>query len=138
MRLTHWLRPLAACLTRPIRKPRPARRLAVECLEDRSVPAFFTVTTIADGGIGSLRQAILDANAAPGADTIDFALPDGMKEPSGWWTIRRNRPCPPSPTPRPSTAGRRWVRGLALRRRSCSTAVKPVPLMALGSVETTP
>ena len=34
--------------------------------------AGFTVTTLADSGAGSLRQAILDANAAPGADTITF------------------------------------------------------------------
>jgi hypothetical protein len=32
----------------------------------------FTVMNTADGGPGSLRQAILDANANPGADTIDF------------------------------------------------------------------
>ena len=34
--------------------------------------ATFTVTTTDDSGAGSLRQAILDANAAAGADTIDF------------------------------------------------------------------
>jgi len=33
----------------------------------------FTVTTLNSGGAGSLRQAIIDANASPGADTIDFA-----------------------------------------------------------------
>ena len=37
--------------------------------------ATFTVTTTADSGAGSLRQAILDANANPGADTITFAIP---------------------------------------------------------------
>jgi hypothetical protein len=36
--------------------------------------ATFTVTTAADSGPGSLRQAILDANANPGADTIAFAI----------------------------------------------------------------
>jgi hypothetical protein len=35
--------------------------------------ATFTVTTPADGGVGSLRQAILDANANPGVDTIQLA-----------------------------------------------------------------
>ncbi len=34
--------------------------------------ATFTVTTLADSGAGSLRQAITDANGAAGADTIDF------------------------------------------------------------------
>ena len=37
--------------------------------------AAFTVTTTADSGPGSLRQAILDANANAGADTISFAIP---------------------------------------------------------------
>ena len=34
--------------------------------------ATFNVTTTADAGAGSLRQAILDANAAAGPDTITF------------------------------------------------------------------
>ena len=33
----------------------------------------YTVTNTNDSGIGSLRQAILDANANPGADLITFA-----------------------------------------------------------------
>jgi parallel beta-helix repeat protein len=37
--------------------------------------AVFTVTNVNDNGPGSLRQAILDANASPGADTINFNLP---------------------------------------------------------------
>ena len=37
--------------------------------------ATFTVTNTADSGAGSLRQAILDANAAVGADTIEFNIP---------------------------------------------------------------
>ena len=37
--------------------------------------ATFTVTNTADEGAGSLRQALLDANAAPGADTIAFNIP---------------------------------------------------------------
>ena len=35
----------------------------------------FTVTTTADSGPGSLRQAILDANANPATDIISFAIP---------------------------------------------------------------
>ncbi len=36
--------------------------------------ATFTVTTTADTGAGSLRQAILDSNGAIGPDTIDFNI----------------------------------------------------------------
>ena len=39
------------------------------------VAATFTVTNTNDSGAGSLRQAITDANAAPGLDTIDFNIP---------------------------------------------------------------
>jgi hypothetical protein len=39
--------------------------------------ATFTVTTTGDGGPGSLRQAILDANASPGPDEIRFAVGAG-------------------------------------------------------------
>lgn len=48
-------------------------------LEDRTAPATFTVTTNADFGAGSFRQAILDANAAIGADTIDFNIGVGTQ-----------------------------------------------------------
>jgi hypothetical protein len=37
--------------------------------------ATFTVLNTADSGAGSLRQAILDANANPGLDTIAFNIP---------------------------------------------------------------
>jgi trimeric autotransporter adhesin len=42
--------------------------------------ATFTVTTTADNGAGSLRQAIIDANANAGPDVIDFNIaPAGEK-----------------------------------------------------------
>jgi hypothetical protein len=47
--------------------------LSVEPLEDRTVPSTFTVLNLADSGLASLRQAVLDANANPGADLIRFA-----------------------------------------------------------------
>jgi hypothetical protein len=57
--------------------PRSAlRRSYVPCLdvlEDRSVPSTFTVTNLLDSGAGSLRQAILDANATAGAGLVNFA-----------------------------------------------------------------
>jgi len=39
--------------------------------------ATLTVTTTADSGPGSLRQAILDANSGAGADTIEFNISGG-------------------------------------------------------------
>ena len=37
--------------------------------------AAYTVTNTNDSGPGSLRQAIIDANASAGTDTIDFNIP---------------------------------------------------------------
>jgi hypothetical protein len=63
------------------RRPAKPRRLSfrIDALERREVPATFVVTNLLDGPVanandlpGSLRQAIFDANAAPGADTIDL------------------------------------------------------------------
>ena len=54
------------------------KRPAVLCLWLLSPPlvaATFTVTSVNDSGAGSLRQAILDANANPGLDTIGFDIP---------------------------------------------------------------
>ncbi len=39
-----------------------------------SYAAGFTVSNLADSGAGSLRQAILDANANPGPDAVDFTV----------------------------------------------------------------
>ena len=50
----------------------------------------YTVTTTADSGAGSLRQAITDANANPGADTIQFNIVG-----SGVHTITPATPLPP-------------------------------------------
>jgi hypothetical protein len=61
--------------TRP-RGPRPARARflpRLESLEDRTVPSTLPVGNDFDSGPGSLRQAVLDANANPDADTIVFA-----------------------------------------------------------------
>ena len=49
--------------------PRPH---GVEVLEGRELLATFTVTNLNNAGAGSLRQAIIDSNEQPGADTIDF------------------------------------------------------------------
>jgi serine/threonine protein kinase len=48
-------------------------RPEVELLDNRWLPSTFTVNTLADRGDGSLRQAVLDANANPGTDLIRFA-----------------------------------------------------------------
>ncbi len=62
------------------RQDRPSHtvRLPVpELLESRWLMATFLVNNTADSGPGSLRQAILDANAAPGADLINFNIGGG-------------------------------------------------------------
>ena len=51
-------------------------RVDVERLEQRRLLSASTiVTTAADSGVGSLRQAILNANTNPGPDTITFNIP---------------------------------------------------------------
>jgi hypothetical protein len=56
---------------------RVARRPGVEPLESRTLLAVFTVTSTGDSGPGTLRQAILDADASQTteADEIRFDLP---------------------------------------------------------------
>jgi len=51
--------------------------------------ATFTVTNTNDSGAGSLRQAILDANASAGVDVIAFGVPGG-----GVHTITSTSPLP--------------------------------------------
>ncbi len=54
------------------RKRRRAR-LSLETLEDRAVPATFTVTnTNDDGSVGSLRWAVTQANQTAEANTVNF------------------------------------------------------------------
>jgi len=53
------------------------RRLELLRLEERVVPATFTVTNTNDTGANSLSQAILDANASPANDIIDFNFATG-------------------------------------------------------------
>ncbi len=51
----------------------------IEGLERRLLLATFTVSNTGDAGRGSLRQAIADANAAAGADLIQFAIGSGAQ-----------------------------------------------------------
>lgn len=53
---------------------RPTRSHSMEQLEVRCLLSTFTVSNLNDSGAGSLRQAIVDANAATGADVIDFSV----------------------------------------------------------------
>jgi hypothetical protein len=48
-------------------------RLHLEFLDDRTLPSTFTVLNLADSGDGSLRAAVLAAEANPGPDLINFA-----------------------------------------------------------------
>jgi hypothetical protein len=96
-RLSGGVRPRARAAGRPVphpagrprEHPRPPTR--AERLEPRVLLSTYTVVTTADDGPGSLRQAILDANAAPGADEVRFAIPGE----SG--TVHTIRPLSPLP-----------------------------------------
>jgi hypothetical protein len=50
------------------------RRFAVEPLEGRQMLWTFTVTNTLHSGTGSLRQAIINSDAATGPNTINFNI----------------------------------------------------------------
>jgi len=66
--------PTAACNNLPRIRKRPP---LLESLESRELFSTFTVTNTLDSGPGTLRQAITDANANAGLDTIDFHVGGG-------------------------------------------------------------
>ncbi len=66
-----------------------ANGLLLALLASRIAAATFTVTSTADSGAGSLRQAIDDANANVGLDTIAFNIPG-----AGVQTIAPTTPLP--------------------------------------------
>src|SRR5262245_65304514 len=66
--------PVSSILGRGATRGKLSSRLRVEWLEDRTLPATFYVTTTADGGTGSLRDAINQANMDAVTDTIDFSM----------------------------------------------------------------
>jgi titin len=68
----------------------PGSTLGLETLEDRAVPSTFTVTNTNVLGPGSLRQAILDANADTPPSLIRFNIPG-----TGVHTIRPGSVLPP-------------------------------------------
>lgn len=64
--------PHAMRRTRSSRASYSPRGLHLEPLEDRRMLATFSVGNTDDAGVGSLRQAIIDANNSLEADTIEF------------------------------------------------------------------
>src|SRR5947208_2551292 len=85
MLLTSWLSGVRRRISSPMRlsgahcrkkqASSPIIAAAVQVLEDRTLLSS-VVTNTADSGAGSLRQAILDADANPGT-TITFDIPGG-------------------------------------------------------------
>src|SRR5690606_14746899 len=59
----------------PVRIRAGALAIALAAGPAPSQAATFVVTNTGDAGAGSLRQAILDANANPGLDQIHFNIP---------------------------------------------------------------
>ena len=68
------MNPLASLFRRRVTCRRRSTPLRAEALEPRTLLATFTVTNLLNAGAGSLRAAINQANANPGADEIAFAV----------------------------------------------------------------
>ena len=81
MSFNSWLQNLKSTCGLGSGSRTPRRRLQVEALEDRTVPATFTVLNTLDSGAGSFRDAITQVNAdpQPGIDTINFAIGSGVQ-----------------------------------------------------------
>ncbi len=58
---------------RPVSSSRMKSSPRLETLENRELLTSFTVTNLADSGVGSLRTAIVGANADGSSDVINFA-----------------------------------------------------------------
>jgi Right handed beta helix region len=90
---------MSSRLERPARRRRPPR-MRVEALEARELLAIvINVTTTADSGPGSLRQAIVCADAQTSASSVSIAfnLPTndpGYNASKGVWTISVQSPLP--------------------------------------------
>jgi trimeric autotransporter adhesin len=54
------------------RSPKGSQVHGIEVLECRELLSTFTVTNLHNSGAGSLRQAIVESNQQPGANSIDF------------------------------------------------------------------
>ena len=71
MTMRSWIRNVFTHpVTRPIRRGPARTSLSLQGLEDRAVPAIFTVSNIADSGFGSLRDAVDLANSTAGATRL--------------------------------------------------------------------
>ena len=97
-------------------------RLLLQALEDRTVPATFTVTNTSDSGAGTLRDAIAQANANTGADAIVFD-PNVFNASSGNQSILLLSALPTIADDLTMTGrDRRWLRFSRNRRRHSATS----------------
>src|SRR4051794_10996392 len=73
--------PSSRLLTSPCTRLLPALLALLLCLSlsGSAHAAIFPVTTTADSGVGSLRQAVIGANLLAGPDTITFAIGSGAQ-----------------------------------------------------------
>jgi titin len=75
-RMINWLRPMSN--SSPSHRSTPSRirryQPSVERLEGRALLSIVTVTSNADSGPGSLRQALMDAYSGPAPDIVNFDL----------------------------------------------------------------
>ena len=63
-------------------------------LERRMMPTTFVVANTSDQGLGSLRQAILDSNAAGGTNNVAFEIPDNNSNPEAYVITLTSGPLP--------------------------------------------
>jgi hypothetical protein len=110
--IMHWKQLPRMPRSRRSKRTRPA----VDRLEDRRVLSTFTPTTFADGlGIGSLRDAVLSANAdsSPGTDTIQLQAGAYSLTIMNRFSRTLDEVGPSSVPNAPESRGKTWTAGLA-------------------------
>jgi hypothetical protein len=119
-----------------LRPRRFASRPVPEGLESRDLLSTFTVSNLSASGAGSLRQAILDANAQTGPDTIDFTVAGTIRTslPAITDTVSIDGTTAPGFAGTPVlTVNFRGAQGLRLQKGSEGSVVRGLSLVNAGS-----
>ena len=116
---------------------------ALETLENRRLMATLTVTSNADAGPGTLRDAINQANATPAADVVNFSIGSGAVGIGLFSGLTATNPITIDATTQPGYAGSPIVRlndsnsvGFCLSLNGAGSVVRGLSITGFGNPAT--